>query len=638
MTSLEEKGSALSRRATAFGFFVMIVLWTTFGPALAAGDKSDDCDGAVYEYKRWECLLKDDKATLHGKWRVRILNRRGAEYANVSLSETPFVRLKKVKATRFDGDGREELCLSKKDFTKACGFGSISIYDDNCQYYADLSSKRYPYTIEVESEEEIKSLFGWHRESFQAYIPVDRAEYTLVVDSDVPFRYRCVGGDLEPVISEVGGKQQYVWALDSIPALEKYDYLPSWENEPIHLEFCADRFSFEDFPYEGSSWNDIGEWYLGLCQGRGLAAASPVPPSEPKDARELLESIYRDVRESTRYVSISIGIGGWRPHSASSTVKNGYGDCKDMSNLLVSRLRNAGIEAYPALVMTRDEGRTDSTFPNHDFNHVIAMAVLGGTDTVWMDATSDWCPFGALPTGDQNAVVVVATDEGGLLCQTPKSHHSDNVIERISRWTIKEDLMVTFKCELMVSGAYASSLRARLSGLDADDERSLVERQFDKAGKTYTIADYSIEKLQEIDQPLVVKVMGHTIKPSRKLRGAAYFDPLQLTALGSLLQTDVTDRPVSLNTYWPETVIDRVSVTWDPTLSVDSVIGPASDSLRYSFGHLAITSSQYDDSAKVCLTKATYDYVIDTSAFAEFQEFQSAARKIYDRRLKLFVQ
>ena len=616
---------------------LLMFTWVVLSATGWAAEVSNDDLGAVYELKQWHCTIEGDKAVLHGKWRVRILNRRGAEYADFSLSETPFVRLKKVKATRWGSDGSEELVLKKKDLTKSCGFGSISIYSDNCGYYADLSSKRYPYTVEVEYEKEIKSLFGWRGKSFQSYIPVDRAEYTLVVDSDIPFRYRCVGADLEPVISEVDGKQRYVWALDSIPAVTKYDYLPSWENEPIYLEFCVDRFSFGDFPYAGTSWRDIGAWFTRLYQNRMLEPEEPVPAIEPPDARTVVESIYKSVRESTRYVSISIGIGGWQPHTAQSTVKNGYGDCKDMSNLLVSRIRNSGIEAYPALILTRGEGRTDSTFPDINFNHVITMAVLGGVDTVWMDATSDRCPFGALPSSDQNTIVLVATNGGGVLRKTPKAHYSENTAERISRWTIKDDLTAEFECELRISGTYANSLRFSLSGLDSDDERSLIERQFRKAGKKYTIDDYSIEKLVDIDEPLIIKISGQTTRPARKLRGAVYFNPLILAGLNSIEQTSLDDRPFSLNMMYPEIVIDRATVVWDKSLSVDSIRVPADDSLTFSFGHLALASSHFADSAEISLSKATYDYLIDTSAFSEFREYQAASRKIYDRRLKLYV-
>ena len=53
---------------------------------------------------------------------------------------------------------------------------------------------------------------------------------------------------------------------------------------------------------------------------------------------------------NVRYVSISLGVGRYQPHSASDVLQNGYGDCKDKHTLLSAMLRAEGIQSYPVLI------------------------------------------------------------------------------------------------------------------------------------------------------------------------------------------------------------------------------------------------------------------------------------------------
>jgi hypothetical protein len=42
--------------------------------------------------------------------------------------------------------------------------------------------------------------------------------------------------------------------------------------------------------------------------------------------------IYDYVQQKSRYVSIQVGIGGWKPMDASDVDRLGYGDCKGLTN------------------------------------------------------------------------------------------------------------------------------------------------------------------------------------------------------------------------------------------------------------------------------------------------------------------
>ncbi len=124
-------------------------------------------------------------------------------------------------------------------------------------------------------------------------------------------------------------------------------------------------------------------------------------------------------RVKTRYVSIQVGIGGYQPFEASMVDQTGYGDCKALSNYMVSMLALVGIEANYALINAgHDEPKWDVDFPSAHFNHATVF-VPNKSDTIWLECTSQTNPFGYTGsfTGDRKALAI--TDKGAKIVRTP---------------------------------------------------------------------------------------------------------------------------------------------------------------------------------------------------------------------------
>src|SRR6185436_505411 len=117
--------------------------------------------------------------------------------------------------------------------------------------------------------------------------------------------------------------------------------------------------------------------------------------------REKAEALVAFARRQVRYVAVEVGIGGYRPGSPQEVLERRWGDCKDKAFLLVDLLREAGIEAWPALLRAGAGNRMDSEFPSpNQFNHAIVAVspaglglgeeapVAGGY--LFLDATQTW--------------------------------------------------------------------------------------------------------------------------------------------------------------------------------------------------------------------------------------------------------
>ena len=593
--------------------------------------------GAEYLLKSYHCVVSGNNANLTVKRHIKIYNKRGEHYANVRLSESPYRELKNVIIRTKDSTGNVISERKKKDFRKACGYDNVSIYDDDCTYYTNAKCSSFPYTLEIEYEYHIKSLFFWRGRNFQSYIPVLKARYTLEIDNRIPFSYTATGGDLTPEVTDLGHATRYVWSVNNLVPLDDSKYIPKSHLIPIGVDFFPKKFKLQNYEFIGSEWKQIGEWYTDLYSDRMLSSKQPSTFPDIDNAMSFTEAVYNEVRESIRYVSISIGIGGWQPHKADKTLEWGYGDCKDMSNLLFSRLSQRGITAYPILLLTRDEGLTDTTFPSISFNHVITAAVIG-TDTIWMDPTCDDCPFGQIPYSDQNIPVLAMTDYGGEIWRSPPSTWMENTIHRNTTWELDSTLNATIKCELKASGLFARSIRSAVDGMSNDELRQYVDRWFKGATKQFGITNYEFQNKDRLNEPMIIRITGKTSKAARKIGKTYYFNPFILNSLNSAERTDLTDRTLPLNLYYPDFETDKITVVWDKLIPIDSVSIPKNDSLDYSFGFCAVSGERFAASATFLSQKARYDYTLEPEKFDDLNEYRSKVKKLYKKHLKLVVQ
>jgi tetratricopeptide (TPR) repeat protein/transglutaminase-like putative cysteine protease len=215
-----------------------------------------------------------------------------------------------------------------------------------------------------------------------------------------------------PEIQEAGDRRIYTWLAKDIEP--ERDRNRDSDDDEEETDPDVQLTTFTD-------WKQVAQWYAKL-QAERMA----VDDSVHKKADELTKGadtptekarlLYDFVARNVRYVSISLGIGRYQPHSAADVLQNGYGDCKDKHTLFSAMLRAEGIQSYPVLIDSSRQLDADIPSPAQ-FDHVITAARLGtGTDITWLDTTPEVTPFGLILYQLRNKQAVVASDdsEGGL--------------------------------------------------------------------------------------------------------------------------------------------------------------------------------------------------------------------------------
>ncbi|MEJ2679162.1 MAG: DUF3857 and transglutaminase domain-containing protein [Gemmatimonadota bacterium] len=164
------------------------------------------------------------------------------------------------------------------------------------------------------------------------------------------------------------------------------------------------------------TWDSVTEWYTGLSRDR-YQLTPEIRKKEAEilqDARtraDTLKALYRWVAQDFRYVSLSLGEGGYVPRAPDEVFKTGAGDCKDKTTFFVAVARDAGYDADPVLVASG--GSIDPALPSiQQFDHMIAAVARpdGGHD--FLELTSSLAPYGAIMPSYQNGFALLIHRDG----------------------------------------------------------------------------------------------------------------------------------------------------------------------------------------------------------------------------------
>jgi hypothetical protein len=165
------------------------------------------------------------------------------------------------------------------------------------------------------------------------------------------------------------------------------------------------------------TWADITRWYHSLSHDRYTLPADALSKvrevtADARTGQDTVRAVHRWVAQDIRYVSVSLGLGGYQPRMPEQTVTTGFGDCKDKATLFIAALRSLGIEARPVLLHTSAAAVRPEHPSIRQFNHMIA-AVAEGDGYTFTDLTQGLTPYGELPLGEQGGFAVIVLPDGG---------------------------------------------------------------------------------------------------------------------------------------------------------------------------------------------------------------------------------
>ncbi|MGX5816874.1 transglutaminase domain-containing protein [Chitinophaga lutea] len=211
------------------------------------------------------------------------------------------------------------------------------------------------------------------------------------------------GGGRSQYVSVTPGVTEHRWVMKDVLPLKKESFVTSLDNHRSSIEFQLANIRFPESPVKQimSTWPKFMETMLKdedfgakLDKANGfmedkvkeLSAAGSTPV-------EKAETIYNWVRDNftctdTRAV--------YTEQSLRTTFSKKSGSVSEINLLLVAMLRQAGLEAAPVLMATRDAKKVYELYPIRSrFNYTTALVTIDGKNYD-MDATRPYLGFGKL--------------------------------------------------------------------------------------------------------------------------------------------------------------------------------------------------------------------------------------------------
>ena len=208
-----------------------------------------------------------------------------------------------------------------------------------------------------------------------------------------------------------------------------------------------------------------------------------------------VQAIYKFMQNSTRYVSIQLGIGGFRPASAQEVFQNGWGDCKALVNYTKALLKIVGIDSYYCEIGIDYKSIIHDSFPSpSQTNHVI-LAIPDGRDTLWLECTNSRLPFGYIPYSLQNQKVLWVDEANGTgrLVKTISPGPSFNKRDRVIDIDIDSSGNASGKMTTVVTGGELEWLFPEI-WLAGQEKNDIILRKYNSPGFRLVGAEFFVDE------------------------------------------------------------------------------------------------------------------------------------------------
>ena len=417
--------------------------------SLISNELSLNADAVIRKSVTDVNVISDSKMLVDHQKIVSVLNANGQQFSDFIAYYSNFEKIKNIKIVIYDASGHKIKSVKHseiKDYSAEDGF---SLYNDTRVLYYHYIPHSYPYTVSISYKVD-----SHNTASLPSFNPVndfklgiEKSVYKIVYPPDIILHIKEKNLNKFDLIKQKSDHQLY-YQLNHVKPVIYEDYMPLLSQIVPSVRFALNRFSLAGVKGHADSWLDFGNWVNeALLKNRNTVTPKTKAAIESltaplSDPIEKAKKVYKYMQNKTRYVSIQIGIGGWRPMPALEVDQKAYGDCKALVNYTKSLMDIAGVHSYYSLVYGGTRRDIDSDLVGIQGNHAILMLPTQ-KDTIWLECTSQKVPFGYIAGFTDNRKVLVVKPNNSFIKKTTQYPDSLNLVEKTARIQIDEKFKVT---------------------------------------------------------------------------------------------------------------------------------------------------------------------------------------------------
>ncbi|MGZ4840946.1 MAG: DUF3857 domain-containing protein [Candidatus Angelobacter sp.] len=492
-------------------------------------------------------FINDQEQTEFFYHRIKILNEKGKNHADVELIVPPDGSISSLKARTIQPDGKITDFTGKpfqKTVIKARG--------------VKVLAKAFTMPeVTVGSIIEYKYKIDWPGIITDNYWTIQHELYTVKES----FRMKPYSGGLEGFESgyqvaalyshmpnnikplQKGGG--YELEVESMPAFESEGYMPPEEDLKPQMRFfyiSTGNSTPEKFWQEaGRKWNDQVEHFIGNRKEISQAAAQAI--GNETDPEQKLRKLYARAqqirnltyeRERTEQEQKKENLKS--NQNAGDVLSRGTGDRDDITRFFVALARAAGFDASIVRVSDRKNKFFDKgLLSRRQLDSEIAVVNQAGKD-IYLDPGTKFCPYGYLRWIRTSTMGIKLDKKGGVFVTAPAAGYDKATIRRNAEMAL--DGGGNLKGTITVKFEGGDALEHRLDELDTDEAGKKKNLEDELQGWLPTGAVIKLAKSEgweTSDGPLTavftVEMPGYASAAGKRLLVPAYlFQARQLDA------------------------------------------------------------------------------------------------------------
>jgi len=457
---------------------------------------------------------------------VTVFNEQGQNAIDAVAYYNKRISINSIGAVVYDASGNEIKKIRRKDFRDQSVFDGMSIALDGRTIYLDYTPVQYPFTIVYECEYNTSNtafLPQWWAIGHY-FVGVEKCVLNVNYPTNLGFNkkeYHFSGFKIDK--AETDGQLSYT--ASNIVAQKRESYGPELREITPKVIMALESFSLEGIDGNAKNWKEFGQWY----SSKILAGTTELPAEtktkilalvgDEKDPMEKARIVYDFVQQKSRYVSIQLGIGGWKPMDAADVDRLGYGDCKALTNYTKALLDAVGVTSYNTVLFAGENGKRgiNPEVVSMQGNHMM-LAIPDGQQYTWLECTSQDVPFGyqAIFTDDRD--VLVMKPDGAELAHTKKYDNKDNSQIGKGSFALNENGDLSGSITLVSQGAQYNR-KYRLAESAPTDKEKYYKEFWDNIGNLkITSATFANDKRKvSFTENLSISAAGYGAKSGNKM-------------------------------------------------------------------------------------------------------------------------
>jgi hypothetical protein len=453
---------------------------SNYDAAKISDELKKDAIAVVRTEEQFFDIKSQSSAQYDYKIAVTILNKAGDSYAEMTEGYDKFTTIYNIKATLYDANGKKVKDYKSSDIKDQSSSDGFSLFQDNRLKYLKFAYNSYPYTIEYSFSQDFKGLLYFPSWSdVKGFgVALEKSSYTIQKPNNYQLKY-LTSTNIKTDSTKNTEKTQYKWKSENVTAIVREPLSTGIDNVSSWVKASPNQFEYDGSTGNFDNWKDFGAWIYKLNEGGNILPETMKVQvqnliKDAKDPKEKIRLLYAYLQQNTRYVSVQLGIGGFRPILAEKVAQVNYGDCKALSNYMKALLNEAGIASNLIVIGNGMPSLNTKYSSMGQANHMILCIPLE-KDTTFLECTSQYKPMGFIGYDNSDRNVLMITENGGKIIHTPIYTAKNNYQVRKTDITFADDGMADIAIKSIYGNAQFEDNFNIMLAEPSEQRKTLIE-------------------------------------------------------------------------------------------------------------------------------------------------------------------